>query len=87
MRTLEVLDILTCAKIITHACLARKASSKFLHFIRSDYPEDAPPQWRKWVTLKLEDNEVKVSELPLDYYGSLKENYEAHNREYLKGGK
>ena len=80
MRTLEVLDILTCCEIITHACLARKASNRWLSFERLDYPEDDPPQWRKWVTLKLEDNEVKVGELSLDYYGSLKENYEAHRK-------
>ena len=80
MRTLEVLDILTCCEIIIHASLARKASNRWLSFERLDYPEDDPPEWRKWVTLKLEDNEVKVDELPLDYYGSLKESYEAHKK-------
>jgi succinate dehydrogenase/fumarate reductase flavoprotein subunit len=86
MRTLEVLNILSNAQLITHACLARKASSHWLGHRRLDYPETDPPEWHKHITLKLEDNQVKVGELPLDYYGSLAENYEAHNVEYLRNG-
>jgi succinate dehydrogenase/fumarate reductase flavoprotein subunit len=84
MRSLEVLNILTNAEIVLHACLARKASAKHLHFKRSDYPEMDPPQWHKFITVRLENNKVQIGEKPLDYYGSLKENYEAHNGEYLK---
>jgi succinate dehydrogenase/fumarate reductase flavoprotein subunit len=83
MRSLEVLDILTCCEIIVHACLARKSSNSWLYFQRLDYPVDNPPEWRKWLTLKLKDDRVKVGELPLDYfggYGSLKENYEAYRK-------
>lgn len=83
MRSLEVLDILTCCEIIVHACLARKASNNWLYFQRLDYPVNDPPEWRKWITLKLKNNELKVSELPLDYFGSyssLKENYQAHRK-------
>jgi len=80
MRSLEVLDILTCCEIIVHASLARKATNTWLSFERLDYPEDDPPEWRKWVTVKLQDGEVKPGELALDYYGSLQENYEAHNK-------
>lgn len=78
MRALEVLDILTCSEIVTHACLARKASNRYLYFDRLDYPADDPSEWHKWVTLKQVANEVEVGELPLDYAGSLEENYEAH---------
>jgi len=84
MRTLEALNILSNAQLIIHACLARKASNSWLGFKRLDYPENDPSEWHKLVTLKLEDNEVKVRELSLDYYGSLKENYEAHNQDYLE---
>ena len=86
IRTLEVCNILTNAKIVVHSCLARKASSKHLHFIRSDYPEMDTPEWHKFVTVKLENNEVKVGEKPIDYYGSLINNYEIFNKEYIKGG-
>jgi len=83
IRSLEVLNILTNAKIIIHACLARKASSKYLHFIRSDYPEIDPPEWYEFITIKLMNNNVKVSEKDIEYYGSLKDNYEIVNKEYI----
>jgi len=67
-----------------HACLARKASSAILGFNRLDYPEVEPPEWMKFVTVRQEDSEVKVGELPLDYWRlppnapGLKENYGRH---------
>lgn len=82
MRTLDVLDILTCSEIIIHSSLARRASSAFLNFIRTDYPELDPPQWHKWITTRLDDRKVKVGELRIDFWGSLKDNYEARNRDY-----
>jgi len=85
MRTLEVVNILSNAKLIIHSCLARKASSKQLHFKRSDYPEIDPPDWHKFITVKLENNLVKIDEKSIDYYGSLKENYESHNKNYRRG--
>lgn len=85
IRSLEVLNILTNGKIIMYSCLARKASSKLLHFLRSDYPEMDPPDWHKFITVKLENNEIKIGELPIDYYGSLTENYAIHNEEYITG--
>lgn len=84
IRSLEVINILTNAKLIINSCLVRKASSKHLHFIRSDYPEMDPLEWHKFITVKFENNKVKVGKLPIDYYGSLKENYEIHNEEYIK---
>ena len=84
IRSLEVINILTNAKLIINSCLVRKASSKHLHFIRSDYPEMDPLDWHKFITVKLENNKVKVGKLPIDYYGSLKENYEIYNEEYTK---
>jgi len=77
-RVLDAMDILTVDQIIVHACLARKASSVFLNFNRLDYPEKDPQEWKKWITLKLEKGKVKQGELPIDYWGSLKENYEKH---------
>ncbi len=78
MRTLEVFNILTCNEMILHASMARKASSKYLDFYRPDYPEVDPPKWHKWVTIRLEDGEVKAGELLIDFWGSLRENYEKH---------
>ncbi|MCJ7648915.1 MAG: FAD-binding protein [Candidatus Lokiarchaeota archaeon] len=84
IRSLEVINILVNAKMIINSCLIRKASSKHLHFIRSDYPEMDPLEWHKFITVKLENNKVKVGTLPIDYYGSLKENYEIYNEDYIK---
>ena len=78
MRTLEVFDILTCSQMIVHASLARKASSTYLGFVRSDYPDLDPPDWHKWITIRLQDDEVQTRELPIDFWGDLEENYEKH---------
>jgi succinate dehydrogenase/fumarate reductase flavoprotein subunit len=83
-RTLEVLNILINAELVIHACLAREASAKYLLFERADHPEVDPPVWSKFVTVRFEDGKVVEGALPLDYYGSLKENYEKHNRDYLE---
>ena len=82
MRSLEDLSILTFSRIIIHGSLARRASSRFLNFYRIDYPELDPPEWNKFITLRLEGDKVEVGELPLAYWGDLKENYEAHNKDY-----
>ncbi len=82
LRSLEDLSILTYAQIVLHASLARKASSRFLDFYRIDYPEVDPPEWNKFITVRLENNKVVVGEIPIGYWGNLKENYEARNKDY-----
>jgi succinate dehydrogenase/fumarate reductase flavoprotein subunit len=77
-RALESLNLITVAEMVMHASLARKSSSALLGFQRSDYPEIDPPQWHKWITTKLDGGKVKIGERPIDYWGPLKENYEAH---------
>lgn len=84
VRSLEVLNILTNAQIILHSSLARRASSKHLHFKRLDYPDLDPLEWHKFVTVQLEENRVKKGEKPLDFYGSLGESYRGHNQDYLR---
>jgi len=83
MRTLEVINILTCSEMILHASLARKASSRFLGFTRYDYPEVDPPHWHKFITIKREGDRIKIGDLPIDFYGPLRENYESRNKDYL----
>ena len=78
MRAHEVLNILTVGEMVIHASLARKATNKALGFERSDYPENDPLEWRKLITIRLENGKVKVGELPLNFWGSLKENYKVH---------
>jgi len=78
MRSLEVLSLINCSEAIIHQSLARKASSKSLQFIRSDYPEDDPPQWYKFITIKQQNGDVVVGDLPIGFWGNLAENYEKH---------
>ena len=82
MRSLEDISMLEYAKIIIHASLARKASSRSLMFQRIDYPTPDPPEWDKFLTLKLEKDKVKIGEKPQAFWGDMKEQYEAHNKDY-----
>ena len=82
MRSLEDLSLLSYAKIIIHASMARKASSIPLNLQRIDYPTVDPPEWNKYLTVKLENDKVKVGELPMTFWGDMKQQYEAHNKDY-----
>ena len=82
MRSLEDSSMLTYAQIIVNAMLARKASSVPLNFQRIDYPAQDPPEWNKFLTVKLENGKVKTGELSPTYWGNMKQQYEAHNRDY-----
>jgi len=85
-RTLDVIDLIAVCKMITHACLARKGSSRFLNFYRLDYPEIDSPEWHKWITIRQENGKVQIGERPIDFWGPLKDNYEDHNRDYTSHG-
>jgi len=78
MRTLDSLSLITLCQAIMHQCLARKSTNPWLLFNRLDYPEVNLPEWHKWITIKQENDEVKVGDLPIDYWGNLVENYEKH---------
>jgi succinate dehydrogenase/fumarate reductase flavoprotein subunit len=82
MRSLEDLSMLTHAQMVLTASLARKASSMPLNFRRIDYPEVDPPEWNKYLTIKLENGKARSGEVPLHYWGDMKANYEAHNKDY-----
>jgi succinate dehydrogenase/fumarate reductase flavoprotein subunit len=84
MRTVECLARITVGEIIMQATQNRKASSKALGLQRLDYPEVDPPEWKKLVTLRVEDGDVKVGEHPVDYYlqppnaSAFEQNYQQH---------
>ena len=82
MRSLEDISLLTYGKIIIQAQLARKASSMPLGLQRIDYPAMDPPEWNKFLTIKQENNKVKIGELPMNFWGNMKEKYETHNKDY-----
>jgi succinate dehydrogenase/fumarate reductase flavoprotein subunit len=82
LRSMEDISLLTHAQIICQAGLARKASSRVINFYRIDYPQIDPPEWNKFVTVKLANNKVKTGSLPLNFWGNMKKEYEAHNKDY-----
>jgi len=82
MRSLEDTSLLTYAQIIIQAMLRRKASSLPLNFRRIDYPELDPPEWNKYITLALKDGKVKTGSLPQAFWGNMKKQYEACNKDY-----
>lgn len=84
MRVHEVMDILTVARLVLQASLARKSSSEPLCFMRSDYPETDPPRDRKYIVIRQEDESVVVRQVPLDFFGDLEEEYEKRNRDYME---
>lgn len=76
--TLGVIDVLEAAEMIIHASLARKASSAFLHFYRGENPSLDPPEWKKFITIRMENGRIKIGELPISYGTPLEEQYRAH---------
>lgn len=67
MRAVETLGLIDLGEVILHSSLARKASSKSLGFFRLDYPELDPPEWCKWVTVKMEEGEIKIGTKPIKH--------------------
>ena len=83
MRAHEVMDILEVAKLILHACLARKSSSRPLCFERSDYPAMDPAEDDMFIVIRQEKDGVKTRRVEKRYHGDVEQGYAAHNREYL----
>lgn len=83
VRLLEVFDILAVSRLVIQSCLARKTSSTPLCFTRGDSKDIDIDRDRKFITLKQVDNNVIISERPLDYYGDFESNYVKHNNDYI----
>lgn len=86
VRLLEVFDILTVAQMIMEASLIRRTSSKPLCFDRGDSIEDEGMS-KKLIIIKQLDGKTEKREVPVDYFGDVKENYEKHNQDYIRGDK
>ncbi len=82
-RLLECFALITAGEMVMHSSLARKASCPPLEFRRLDYPEESP-EFNKLLPIKLEQDTVKVRDLPLDYHlkppfsNDYEANYTAH---------
>jgi succinate dehydrogenase/fumarate reductase flavoprotein subunit len=82
MRSIEDLSMIEYAKVIINAMLERKASSPLLGLNRIDYPQIDPPEWDKYLTVKLVNNKIQFGELPQRFWGDMKQQYEAYNKDY-----
>ena len=81
MRLLEVFDILTVAQMILQACLARHQSCPKLEFYRTD---DDGKAMAPFICIHNDGEKVVSREVPLDYAGNIRENYEKHNQDYIQ---
>lgn len=80
VRLLEVFNILTVSQLILQASLARSGNCKHLEFYRSD--DDG--QFQPFLVIRHDGEKTLVREVPLDYAGDLKANYEKINSDYRK---
>jgi succinate dehydrogenase/fumarate reductase flavoprotein subunit len=80
-RLLEVFSILENAKMVLHACLARKKGEPALCFERAEMPgiEADADEPRSFIVMSRKGNEVLTRHLPLGWFGNLRENYERVN--------
>lgn len=67
-RLMEAFSRLTVGQMIMQASRARRASSDAMNFQRVDYPAVDPPDWDKFITLRLDGGDVATGELPCDYW-------------------
>ncbi len=83
-RLLECHSVIATSELILNTCLVRKASSAFLTFSRLDFPDRDPPEWRKWLSVRQENGEIKVRDVALDFHlnapnaSTYEENYGCH---------
>ena len=82
MRSLEDLSMIEHAKIIIHAMKERRLTSPKLGVKRLDYPNGDPEEEKNYLLLHEENGEVKFERLPIRFWGNMKEQYEAHNKDY-----
>lgn len=87
MRTHEVMDIIEVCKLILHACLIRRHSSKPLCFERSDSNQTDPEQERGFLTISQKNGEIYSRLIPHNYYGDIESEYEKRNQDYIGGKK
>ncbi len=81
MRLLEVHNILTVAQMILEACLVRKQDCPPLEFYRADSDGQAP---KPFLVIRHDGEKTVCREVPLDFAGDVKENYERRNQDYIE---
>lgn len=66
-RCLEIRSLMVNAEMVMRASLTRKESRKYpCHFYRADFPEQDDKNWFAFSTIRLENDEFKVSRIPIN---------------------
>jgi len=82
MRSLEDLSLIEHAKIMIRAMKERKLSDPRLSLTRVDYPDSDAEDMKYYLAVKQVDGKPVFERVPLQYWGNMKEQYEAHNPDY-----
>ena len=84
MRTHEVADILDVCELILCASLMRKCSSEPLFFVRSDSREENREKETGFMTIRMENGDIRGGFVPHGYAGDVTEAYEKRNQDYMQ---
>ena len=82
MRSVEVLSLIQDAKIVLSAMKERRFTNAELGISRVDYPENDEEDQNKYLTLTFDGEKINFDRIPIRYWGNMKEEYEAHNKDY-----
>ena len=82
MRSLEDLCLIEHAKVVINAMRERKFSSPLLNLERLDYPDTDEEELNNYLVMYEDGDGIKFERLPVRFWGNMKEQYEAHNKDY-----
>lgn len=82
MRSLEDLCLIEHAKVVINAMRERKLSSPLLNLERLDYPDTDEEELNNYLVMYEDGDGIKFERLPVRFWGNMKEQYEAHNKDY-----
>ena len=82
MRAMEDISIIEYSKIIIYAMRERRFTNEKLNIERIDYPEDNEEDAKNFLVLHQEDGKPVYERVPIRFWGNMKEEYEAHNKDY-----
>ena len=60
----------------------RKFSSPLLNLERLDYPDTDEEELNNYLVMYEDGDGIKFERLPVRFWGNMKEQYEAHNKDY-----
>ncbi len=65
-----------------NAMKERKFTNPRLGIERLDYPENDEEDAKYFLVMSQKDGQIQFERVPTRYFGNMKEQYEAHNKDY-----